>query len=27
MPKLIIDADDFGLSKAINHGIIESYKT
>ncbi|TYU48778.1 PTS cellbiose transporter subunit IIC, partial [Listeria monocytogenes] len=24
MPKLIIDADDFGLSKAINHGIIES---
>ncbi|MCD1830120.1 chitin disaccharide deacetylase, partial [Listeria monocytogenes] len=25
MPKLIIDADDFGLSKAINHGIIESY--
>ncbi|EPS7655948.1 hypothetical protein ACVHOH_002427, partial [Listeria monocytogenes] len=22
MPKLIIDADDFGLSKAINHGII-----
>ena len=25
MVKVIIDADDFGMSEAINHGIIKSY--
>ncbi|MFI3210045.1 MAG: carbohydrate deacetylase [Peptostreptococcaceae bacterium] len=27
MTKLIINADDFGYSKAVNYGIIESYKS
>lgn len=25
MVKVIVDADDFGMSEAINHGIIKSY--
>ena len=25
--KLIVNADDFGFSKAVNYGIIEAYKT